>query len=286
MKSILVAGATGYIGGYVVQEFKSRGHFVRALARKPSRLDPLKDSVDEIIKAEITKPESLSGICDDIDVVFSSIGITRQKDKLTFWDVDFQGNRNLLKEALKSGVKQFIYVSVFSTPQMQDLEIVKAHEAFVDELKASGINFSIIRPTAYFSDIKAFFQLAQKGRAYLIGTGNSLVNPIHGSDLAEACAEILGTEKVEMDIGGPEIFSYRDIAALAFKAVDKPAKYSAFPPWLSKLVVMATRLFSKHQGALFDFFTTAMTNDLVAPLGGKRTLESYFLQLEVEHAQP
>ncbi len=100
MKHVLVAGATGYLGGFVAQEFKARGYFVRALARSPEKLDHLQGSLDEIVEAEVTRPETLEQVCDDIDVVFSSIGITRQKDGLTFRDVDYQGNKNLLEAAV------------------------------------------------------------------------------------------------------------------------------------------------------------------------------------------
>ena len=88
MKRALVAGATGYLGNFVVRELKSRGYFVRALARTPGKIDDLKEELDEIHIGEVTQPETLEGICNDIDVVFSSIGITRQKDGLTFRDVD------------------------------------------------------------------------------------------------------------------------------------------------------------------------------------------------------
>ena len=88
MERVLVAGATGYLGGFVVREFKARGHFVRALARAPEKLDRLQGSLDEIVEGEVTRPETLGHICDGIDVVFSSIGITSQKDGLTFRDVD------------------------------------------------------------------------------------------------------------------------------------------------------------------------------------------------------
>lgn len=59
---ILVAGATGYLGGFVAQEFKARGHFVRALARNPQKLDPMKNDLDEIVKGEIAEPESIRHI--------------------------------------------------------------------------------------------------------------------------------------------------------------------------------------------------------------------------------
>jgi uncharacterized protein YbjT (DUF2867 family) len=98
MKRILVAGATGYLGGFV-----ERGHLVRAQARSPGKLDPIRESLDEIVEAEVTRPETLNTVCDGMDAVFSSIGITRQRDGLTFMDVDYQANRNLLDAALKAG---------------------------------------------------------------------------------------------------------------------------------------------------------------------------------------
>ena len=85
MQHVLVAGATGYLGGFVARELKARGDFVRALARSPEKLDPV--PLDEIAEAEVTRPASLGHVCDGIDVVFSSIGITRQKDGLSFRDV-------------------------------------------------------------------------------------------------------------------------------------------------------------------------------------------------------
>ena len=65
-----------------------------------TKLEDIKDSIDEIFEGEVTKPETLNKICDGIDVVISSIGITRQKDGLTYMDVDYQGNKNLLDLAV------------------------------------------------------------------------------------------------------------------------------------------------------------------------------------------
>jgi len=110
---VLVAGATGYLGGFVVRELKSRGHVVRALARPSASCDALLGVADEVVRGEITRPETLAGICDWIDAVFSSVGITRQQDGLTFRDVDHEGNRNLLDAALAARVRRFVYVSAF-----------------------------------------------------------------------------------------------------------------------------------------------------------------------------
>jgi uncharacterized protein YbjT (DUF2867 family) len=276
MKRVLVAGATGYLGGFVARELKARGHFVRALARSPARLAPLKDSLDEVVEAQVTQPETLEHACDGMDVVFSSIGITRQRDGLTFRDVDYQGNKNLLDAALRAGVDKFIYVSVFNGPNLLHLDIVKAHEDFVDVLKASNISYAVLRPTGYFSDMGEFLEMARRGRIYLVGRGRNRVNPIHGADLAKACVDAMEGERQEIDLGGPEILTYREIAELAFHTLDKPARITSVPVWVMRLAIAVTKVFSRHQGELLAFFTTAMTSDVVAPTTGTRSLEAHY----------
>ena len=276
MKRVLVAGATGYLGGFVVQEFKARGYFVRAMARSPEKLDHLQSSVDEVVKAEITKADTLEDVCGGIDVVFSSIGITKQKDRLTFRDVDYLGNVNLLRAARRSGVKKFVYVSVFNGPNLLHLDIVKAHEDFVNELRASGIDYAVLRPTGYFSDMGEFLEMAKKGRVYLIGRGSNKMNPIHGADLAVTCVDAAEGEQKEVDVGGPEVLTYREIAELAFQSLAKPVRITSVPVWAMKLLITATRIFNKQQAGPLAFFTTAMTSDVVAPITGGRSLAAHF----------
>jgi len=281
MRHVLIAGATGYLGGFVVQEVKSRGHFVRALARSPEKLDHLQDSLDEIVEGQVTRSETLAHLCEGVDVVFSSIGITRQRDGLTFRDVDYQGNKNLLEVALRAGVRRFVYVSVFNGPRLRHLDIVAAHEDFVDELKRSGIDYAVLRPTGYFSDMGAFFDMARKGRVFLTGSGDTWVNPIHGADLAVRCADAIEGNGTEIDIGGPRIMTWLEVAELAFTVQSKPPKVTCIPAWVMGSIVRLVRLFNRHQGELLAFFTTMATTDVVAPATGSHTLEDYFRELAV-----
>jgi uncharacterized protein YbjT (DUF2867 family) len=282
MKRVLVAGATGYLGRFVCKEFKDRGYFVRALVRSSKKLDGLWDSTDEIVEAQITQPETLENVCDGIDVVFSSVGITKQKGRLTFRDVDYQGNKNLLEVALREGVRKFVYVSAFNGPNLRHLDIIDAHEAFVDELKTSGIDHAVLRPTGYYSDMGEVLDMARKDRVWLIGSGRSRVNPIHGSDLAVACADAMDSDATEIDIGGPQIMTWEGVAALAFEVLDKPVRVSHVPAWMMWSVVRVVRLFNRHQGELLAFFTTMATTDVVAPSTGTHTLEAHYQSLGSE----
>jgi uncharacterized protein YbjT (DUF2867 family) len=279
MTRVLVAGATGYLGGYVAKELAARGYFVRALVRSLDKAEGLRTVVDELVEGEVTKPETLQRVCDDIDVVFSSVGITRQKDGLTFQDVDYQGNKNLLDVAMRAGVRKFVYVSVLNGPDLLHLAIVKAHEDFVAALKASGLDYAVLRPTGFFSDMSEYLAMARKGRVYLIGRGRRRVNPIHGADLASVCVDSMECGQREIDVGGPEILTHREIAELAFRTLEKPARISSVPVWIMRLATAVTKLFSRHRGELLAFFTTAMSTDVIAPCTGNRTIAHCFSEL-------
>lgn len=282
MKKALVAGATGYLGKYVVREFKQRGYWVRALARNPEKLahdgpflEPaVNNSVDELFTGEVTEPDTLTGLCEDIDVVFSSIGITRQKDRVGFMAVDYQGNRNILDVATNQGRPKFIFVSVHNADKIKNL--ATARELFAADLKISGLDYAIIRPTGYFSDMSEFLNMARSGRVYLLGDGHCRINPIHGADLARVCVDAAENRQKEVPAGGPETFTYRQIAELAFSVLDKSPRITHIPLWLVRMLVGMIRPFSHKYYTLASFFTAVMQNDFDAPKSGTHRLEAYF----------
>ena len=277
MKKILVAGATGYLGQFVVKALKAKGYWVRALGRSAANLAPVEEYADELIIGEVTDPDSLDGTCDGIDVVFSSVGITRQKDGLTYEDVDYQGNRNLLDIAERSNVSKFVYVHVLNAEKLQHVAMIQAKQAFVDELKRSALDHTVVCPTGFFSDMEEFLSMARSGRVYLFGEGSNRINPIHGADLAEVCADVLASREQQLDVGGPEVFTYREIAELAFDVLEKPKKITCLPKKLIAAAVGAFRWLVpvKTYGPI-QFLATVMTMDVVGEKYGQRRLVDHF----------
>jgi uncharacterized protein YbjT (DUF2867 family) len=285
LRRVLIAGATGYLGKFAAQVFKERGYHVRVLTRSEKRLNEpgpftapglSKDDVDEIFVGEISKPETLVGLLDDIDLVFSAVGISRQRDGLTFEQVDYQCNKNLIDLCQESSVKRFVYVSMQGAEDIMQLAITRAHEKVVDALKTSGMEYRIVRPCGYFSDMGAVLDMAKRGRVYLVGEGNNQMTPIHGRDLAHVCVDTAEADELEVEAGGPDKLTQRETAELAFDVVGKPTKITVIPMWLAFGLVKLIGLLSTQFGDLAEFIVTAGEIDGVGPKRGTTTLRSYF----------
>ncbi|PIE86480.1 MAG: NAD-dependent dehydratase [Bacteroidia bacterium] len=278
MNKVLLAGATGYLGRFITQELIERNFETRIIVRNKAKVN-IKSPNLEIIEAQVTEPKSLKGICKDLDVVISTVGITRQKDGLTYMEVDYQANVNLIDEAQKNGVTKFIYISLLNGDKLRHIKGGEAKEKLVDYLKSSGLDYCIIRPNGFFSDMGDFLKMAKGGRIYLFGKGELKMNPIHGKDLANVVVDSINRNKQEINVGGPDILSHNEIAELALKAYGKPTKIVHFPDWIRRFVIWLFRTFTnqKTYGPI-EFFLTIMVMDMQAPKYGKEKLEDFFNQ--------
>lgn len=280
MKKVLLAGATGYLGGHIARALTKTPYDLRVIARSPEKLSESGIDVADVVRAEITQPDTIKGCCTGVDTVISTVGITRQKDGLTYMDVDYQANANLLKEAQDSGVRKFIYVSVLNGDKLRHLKMCDAKERFVDELRNSNLEYCVIRPNGFFSDMAEFYTMAKKGNVYVFGSGEQKTNPIHGEDLAAVCINAIDDTAREISAGGPETLTYNEIATLAFEAAGTPAKITHIPDWVRRIILKLTRFLSssKTYGPI-EFFLTVTAMDMTAPEYGTHTLKDFFKSL-------
>lgn len=281
--TVVVAGATGYLGRHIVAELAARGHGVRAVVRSRRRAEQpgahgapsLTGMVTEWVEKEITDPTSVTGICDGADRVVSALGVTRQKANP--WDVDFLANLHLLAEAERGSVRSFLYVNVMHAEIGRSL-LLRAKAAFAEVLRRSSVVHQLINPSGYFSDISDFFAMARTGVVFL-PPGDTLVAPIHGADLARFCVDRMGDASGSWDVGGPDIFTYPEMATLAFEALGKKPRTVRIPdPAISASVWLASRL-GERQASLAQFFAEGLTNDAVGERYGTHRLEDHFRDL-------
>lgn len=288
-KKVLVAGATGYLGSHVVRELHARGYAVRALARKPDKARRLDLPCDEIFVGEATEVETLSGVCDGIDVVISSLGIRSLDRHPTVEEVDYGANMNILSEAKKSGVEHFIFVSVLKGEELRSQNrVMDARERVCDALKASGLRYTIARPSGFFNDMEGIFDMARSGRFALIGKGDILLNPIHGADLAHELVNSIEQQErwnTAFDIGGPDVLTMKEIGYMAFTALGKSPSYVSIPAWLIGTAGFVAQPFNMNAASMLQTIATmGAITDLSAPRYGSHHLYEFYMELAQKDA--
>ncbi len=284
MAKILIAGATGAVGKELIKALNSGEHELRALMRNPQKLVQSGIPQTNIFIADARNSESLHQSCDGIEVVISAIGASLQpkltKDRnATYFDVDFQANKNLLDEAKRAGVKKFIYVSAFKANENPGIAYFEAHAAFEKALINSGLEYAIIRPTGIFYIFEEFIKLADKGIMPLFGDGSAKTNPIHESEVATACINAITADETEFDVGGSEVFSRRELGELCFAALNKKPRFISYPVGLLRWMIKPVAYVDRRLFEFLDFGVVVNTKEFIAPKIGEKKLESYLLQL-------
>ncbi|MEM3689256.1 MAG: NAD-dependent epimerase/dehydratase family protein, partial [Thermofilum sp.] len=109
---ILVTGATGFLGGHLVEELVAKGYSVRALVRRTSNTALLRELGVEMIEGDITKPETLGPATRGVDVVVHLAAYYTFFGKKELYElVNVKGTRWLAEASLKNNVDRFIYCS-------------------------------------------------------------------------------------------------------------------------------------------------------------------------------
>jgi uncharacterized protein YbjT (DUF2867 family) len=279
---LLIAGASGSVGYEALRSAKESGYHVRTLSQSIRNAPRLTILADDVVLKDATRKESIKGVCRDMDVVLSCLGASmcmKSAEKRSFHEVDFRANRNLLEEAKSSGVSRFVYLSVHWSEGFKDTAYVRAHTEFEELLRASGLSYTIVRPTGIFTFFEDYVDAARKGRVTIIGDGQAKTNPIHPADAARCCVHHLSEGPEIVSIGGPETMSRQDIATEAFRSLGKEPKLVKMPAAFVRAQRKLGIALSPRKRDLLEYLPAVSTSNSVAPAHGENKISDYFREV-------
>ncbi|WP_371135298.1 NAD(P)H-binding protein [Novosphingobium sp.] len=241
-------GASGTIGRATVAALVAHGYAVTCLVR---RHDASLAAQADVIEAEVSDPAALAAVFAQgrFDVVVSCLA-SRTGVPAEAWAVDHRANLHVLEAAQRSGVPHFILLSAICV-QKPLLAFQHAKLAFEAALAASGLRYSIVRPTAFFKSLSGQIERVRKGKPFLIfGNGElTACKPISDRDLAEYIVGCLNDEtrwNRVLPIGGPgEAITPRQQGEALFSMLGQPPRFRSVPLALLDTIGMALGLFGK-----------------------------------------
>lgn len=259
---VVLAGAYGNLGADIFKCLLAEGHEVVAADMIERDLGLTGNFTFK--KMDVTNPESLKGLCDGADVVITTVGLTKTSATTTNYEIDYQGNLNLLNEAKAAGVKNFAYISVLKADKAPKVPMLHAKYLFEEELKKSGLEWVIYRPTGYFYDIvKVFKPMIEKGEVTLLGKKPVHANVISTEDFADFIVKHMCDNEKMYDIGGKETYSYEEIANLCFEAAGKEPVIKRAPAMLFDVLAFINKFKKNGKEAILRFSKWTLTEEMV-----------------------
>ncbi|MBR2951245.1 MAG: SDR family oxidoreductase [Lachnospiraceae bacterium] len=259
---VVLAGAYGNLGADIFKALLKAGHEVVAADMIERDLGVTGNF--SFRKVDVTDPATLKGICDGADCVITTVGLTKTSAEVTNYQIDYQGNLNLLYEAKAAGVKRFTYISVLKADKAPKVPMLHAKYLFEEELKKSGLTWVIHRPTGYFYDIvKVFRPMVEKGEVTLLGKEPVHANVISTEDFAQFIVERMMDDNKTYDVGGKETYSYEEIANMCFEAAGKPAVIKRAPAVLFDILAFVNKFKKNGKEAILRFSKWTLTEEMV-----------------------
>ncbi len=255
-KFIVLAGATGYIGRYVFHELMLRGYHVTTLGRSKAQDE---NALYQHIHVDVCDDSAVAALEGDLPknaAIISCLG-SKTGGRRDAWEVEYGANQSLLRLSKTVQAKQFVLLSAICV-QKPRLEFQFAKRTFEDNLIASGIPYSIVRPTAYFKSLAGQIDNVKNGKAFLIfDTGErTSCKPISGGDLATYLCDCLDRPDRNnrvLPIGGPgPAVNSKEQAEILFKLLGKPLKTRKIPSSIFKVINACLAPFGIFSEALSD----------------------------------
>ncbi len=213
---ILVAGATGNLGGAIAQILLAQGRNVRVLVRPNSNYQPLAQAGANPVFGDLKDPASLSPACEDVDTVITTANSALRGGEDNPQTVDLQGNRNLIDAAKSAGVKQFIFVSMVGADPNSPVPLFQAKAKAEEYLRQSGVPYTIVAPNAFMEVWlgMAIGVPAISGQPItIVGAGqrkHSFISVVDVTKFILASIQNPAAINQRLAIGGPQPISFRD----------------------------------------------------------------------------
>lgn len=174
------------MGRKVTRLLTARGLRVRVLTRKPERAGQEQNGLLEFVAGNVRDAHSVELAAESATTIVSAIqGFSGTGDDSPR-TVDWQGNTNLVRAALAAGAEQFILVSVHAAAAGHPMDLFQMKYRAVQELRASGLAWTIIRPTSYMETWATIVgePLVKTGHTRIFGRGENPINVISADDVA------------------------------------------------------------------------------------------------------
>jgi uncharacterized protein YbjT (DUF2867 family) len=225
---ILLTGATGLVGSALLRRLLSGGESVRCIVREPRRLGPDRVRV-QITLGDLADPVSVKQAVRGVETVVHLAATIRDQPAGTIEEINALASARLLREAERSGVERFVFFSALEATPTSPTRFFRAKALAERAVLGSRLETLVFAPSLVYAPDDPFMTLLKR-MSYLpwlpiSGSGRARFQPIWAEDVADSVVAALDRfplERRRLELAGPEVKSYDEIAKLVLEAEGRP----------------------------------------------------------------
>lgn len=248
IKQVTVFGGSGFVGRAIVRALAQEGLQIRVACRRIELAERTKTAGEvgqvTVMRANLRMPQSVAAAIVGSEAVVNAAGIPFQRGRQRYQAVHAAGARAIAEAARAAGVQRLVHMSGIGADQRNSTnKYVRSKVDAEDAIIAGFENATILRPSVVFGPEDAMFNrlariAAQAPFLPVVGDGSAKVQPVFVGDVGSAVAAVLArpeTAKTVFELGGPRVYTYREIAALTLREIDRRKSIIGVPAGLMKI---------------------------------------------------
>lgn len=250
---ILIVGVTGRLGKAIATRLLQDGIAFRGTCRDAAKAKSLADKGVEIVSVDVETGAGLANAMSGVTKIISCVHGLMGRSRASIERVDIRGQAALIDAAARAGLERFVFISALGASPDHPSDFWRAKDQTEQHLKASGLDYVILRPSA-FMDLYAHELVGAailRGKpAVVLGTGTMARNMIAVDDVAAAAVAALTRDDLAnetIEIGGWESLSEKDVASIYAGISGNKAKLITVPQ--SALRALSHLISPFHAGA-------------------------------------
>jgi NADH dehydrogenase len=241
-----VFGGSGFIGRYVVKRLAQQGYIVRVPSRDPEGASFLKPmgAVGQIVPlyASVTNEATLHRAVEDSEIVINLVGALHETRRTSFDAIHTQGAERIARLSTSADVGRLVQISAIGADPASRSRYAatkgNAERAVLAEFPAA----TILRPSLVFGIEDKFFnrfaEIARIAPFMPVISGDTKMQPVFVSDVADAVMAVLASPTTRgkiFEIGGPRVWTFREILAFILKTTHRDKKLVNIPMAIARL---------------------------------------------------
>jgi uncharacterized protein YbjT (DUF2867 family) len=247
IEQVTVFGGSGFVGRAVVQALARQGYLIRVAVRRTELAESVTTAGDvgqvTLMRTNIRMPKSVAAAVAGSQAVVNATGIPFQRGRQRYQSVHVDGARNIAAASTAAGIQRLVHVSGIGAERSSTNPFIRSKGEAEQAVVAHFEKATFLRPSVVFGpDDQIFNRMASiAAKAPLmpvVGRGEVRVQPVFVGDVGAAAAAVLAqpeTAKTVFELGGPRVYSYRELAALVLREIGRRRPIVGVPAGLMKI---------------------------------------------------